>query len=82
MIRSKIMGRKMIRRKIRQCLAFWKPKQKREKDGPGAYRLILLDLDETYGQEEADSYGVEPVLYLLRLLKKNRRKLGRVEAQL
>ena len=65
MIRSKIMGRKMIRRKIRQCLAFWKPKQKREKDGPGTYRLFLLDLDETYGQEEADSYGVEPVLYLI-----------------
>lgn len=65
MIRSKIMGRKMIRRKIRQCLAFWKTEQKREKDGPGAYRLFLLDLDETYGQEEADSYGVEPVLYLI-----------------
>lgn len=56
---------KMIQRKIRQCLAFWKTKQKREKDGPGAYRLFLLDLDETYGQEEADSYGVEPVLYLI-----------------
>lgn len=65
MIRSKIMGRKIIRRKIRQCLAFWKPKQKREKDGPGAYRLFLLDLDETYGQEKPDSYGVEPVLYLI-----------------
>lgn len=59
-MRSKIMGRK-----IRHCLAFRKTKQKREKDGPGVYRLFLLDLDETYGQEEADSYGVEPVLYLI-----------------
>lgn len=65
MIRRKIMGRKIIRRKIRQCLAFWKTKQNREKDGPGAYRLFLLDLDETYGQEKPDSYGVEPVLYLI-----------------
>ena len=55
----------MIRRKIRQCLALRKTKQKREKRRPGAYRMFLLDLDATYGQEEADSYGVEPVLYLL-----------------
>lgn len=54
-----------MRRKIRQYLAFRKTKRKREKGGPGAYRLFLLDLDETYGQEEADSYGVEPVLYLI-----------------
>lgn len=27
--------------------------------------MFLLDLDETYGQEEPDSYGVEPVLYLI-----------------
>ena len=66
MKRRKIMERGSIRRKIGQWLAFWKTKQKREKDGPGGYRLFLLDLDETYGQEEADSYGVEPVLYLLR----------------
>ena len=59
------MERGSIRRKIGQWLAFWKTRQKREKDGPGAYRLFLLDLDETYGQEEADSYGVEPVLYLI-----------------
>lgn len=65
MKRRKIMERGSIRRKIGQWLAFWKTRQKREKDGPGAYRLFLLDLDETYGQEEADSYGVEPVLYLI-----------------
>ena len=59
------MERGSIRRKIGQWLAFWKTRQKRKKDGRGAYRLFLLDLDETYGQEEADSYGVEPVLYLL-----------------
>ena len=65
MKRRKIMERGSIRRKIGQWLAFWKTRQKREKDGPGAYRLFLWDLDETYGQEEADSYGVEPVLYLI-----------------
>lgn len=27
--------------------------------------MFLLDLDDTYGQEKADSCGVEPVLYLL-----------------